>query len=101
LLQVQATNFLTGPEENQERIEACLTLLYGERTLSDKEKKKLAKLEKFKAKQDKQEAKPATEVNGLLLALTILDQSEEGEACKEGGYRHIHVCSSQGWGEER
>ena len=32
-------------------------MLYGERTLSDKEKKKLAKMEKFNAKKEKEEAK--------------------------------------------
>jgi hypothetical protein len=41
-----------------------LTLLYGERVLSDKEKKKLAKMEKFLAKKEK-----ATEPVGSCVVL--------------------------------
>lgn len=40
---------------DRESIDRYLTLLYGERTLSDKEKKKIAKFEKFNAKQKKAE----------------------------------------------
>ena len=46
-------HFLTSyADETAADIDRFLTILYGERVLSDKEKKKLAKLDKFKAKQE-------------------------------------------------
>lgn len=47
---------LTEVAANEQELDKFIKMLYGERSLSDKEKKKLAKLDKFKEKMAKVEA---------------------------------------------